>query len=146
VGLSGEQVRSITSEQALRIAAGKPLQPAGPAVGEHERAPHVLLDRVADTLLVATIVTMRGADAAEMLALARLACDVPEEIDDAPVFAAIRKLLDDYEAFSAEHPSERRRLSFLILAATVARTPDVPLPSVSEALDSAARSASARSA
>jgi hypothetical protein len=146
VGLSAEQICSIASEQALRITAGEPLEPSGAAVGERERAPHVLLDRVADTLLVATIATMRGADATEMLALARLACDVPEEIDDAPVFAAIRKLLDDYEAFSAEHPGERRRLSFLILAATVARTPDVPLPVLSEDLDSAARSASARSA
>ena len=30
VGLSAEQIRSIASEQALRIAAGEPLQPAGP--------------------------------------------------------------------------------------------------------------------
>ena len=37
---------------------------------------------------------MRGSDPTEMLALARLACDVPDEIDDAPVFAAIRGLLD----------------------------------------------------
>ena len=63
-----------------------------------------------------------------MLALARLACDVPDEIDDAPVFAAIRALLDGYEAYAAEHPDDRRRITFLILAATVAQTPDVPIP------------------
>jgi uncharacterized protein len=127
-GMSVEQIRSITSEQSLRIAAGEPLEPAGPAVGERERAGHVLLDRVAEFLLLSAIASMRGGDATEMLALARLACDVPDDIDDAPVFAAIRGLLDGYEAYNAEHPEDRRRLTFLILAATVARTPDVPLP------------------
>ena len=34
VGLSGPQVASIASEQALRIANGQPLQAAGPAPGE----------------------------------------------------------------------------------------------------------------
>ena len=128
VGLSPEQMRSITSEQALRIAAGEPLEPAGEAVGERERPPHLLLDRVAEFLLLSAIATMRGGDPAEMLALARLACDVPDEIDDAPLFAAIRGLLDAFDAYSAEHPDDRRRLTTLILAATVARTPEVPIP------------------
>src|SRR5438270_2467052 len=120
VGLTSEQIRSVTSEQALRIAAGEPLEPAGPAVGERERAPHLLLDRVAEFLLLSAISAMRGGDPTEPLALARLACDVPEEIDDAPVFEAIRELLDCYDAYVAEHPDDRRRLTFLILAATVA--------------------------
>jgi predicted TIM-barrel fold metal-dependent hydrolase len=128
VGLSTDQLHSITSGQALRIAAGEPLQPAGPAVGERERAPHLLLDRVSEFLLLAVIGSMRGIDPTEMLALARLACDVPDEIDDAPLFAAIRGLLDAYEEFTAEQPTNRRRLIFLILAITVARTPDVPIP------------------
>jgi predicted TIM-barrel fold metal-dependent hydrolase len=128
-GLSPQQVRSVTAEQSLRIAAGEPLQPCGPAVGERERAPHVLLDRVSEFLLLGTIMTMRQSDAAEeMIALARLACDVPDEIDDAPIFAAIRGLLAAYDEALAENPTDRRRLGFLILAATVARTPDVPLP------------------
>jgi uncharacterized protein len=127
-GLSSDQIRSITSEQALRIASGAPLQPAGPAIGERERAPHLLLDRVAEFLLLSALASMRGGDPTESLALARLACDVPEEIDDAPLFAAIRELLDDFDAYSAEHPNERRRISLLILASTVARTPDVPIP------------------
>ena len=128
-GLSVEQTCSITSEQALRIAAGEPLEPAGPPIGEHDRASHLLLDRVAEFLLVSAIVTFRGGDPSEMLALARLACDVPDGIDDAPVFAAIVNLLDAYEEFFAEHPGDRRGRSLLIMAATVARTPDVPVPS-----------------
>ena len=142
VGLTPEQIRSVTSEQALRIAAGAPLEPAGPAVGERERAPHLLLDRVAEFLLMSAISSMRGGDPTEPLALARLACDVPEEIDDAPVFAAIRDLLDSFDSYVAEHPDDRRRLTFLILAATVARTPEVPIA----AADYAPRSAAGQSA
>jgi hypothetical protein len=128
VGLSADQIRLIGSGQSLHLAAGEPLQPAGPPVGERERAPHILLDRVAEFLLLTAIATFRGYDATEMLALARLGCDVPDEIDDAPVFAAIRKLLDTYEAAEQEQPGARRSRTFLILAATVARTPDVPIP------------------
>jgi hypothetical protein len=129
VGLSAHQIRSITSEQSLRIAAGEPLEPAGPAVGERERASHVLLDRVAEYVMLGAIATMRGGDGGpEMLSLARMACDVPDEIDDAPVFAAIRGLLDTYDEVRTADPSSRRRLTFLILAANVARTPDVPVP------------------
>jgi predicted TIM-barrel fold metal-dependent hydrolase len=141
-GLSSEQIRSITSEQALRIAAAAPLEPVGPAVGERERTPHLLLDRVAAFLLLSAISSMRGGDPTESLALARLACDVPEGIDDAPIFAAIVRLLDLYDEYSEQNPDDRRRLTFLILAVTVARTPDVPLPTS----DSAPRSVEARSA
>jgi predicted TIM-barrel fold metal-dependent hydrolase len=149
VGLSADQIRSITSEQALRIAAGGPLEPAGPAIGERERASHLLLDRVAEFLLLSAIATMRGGDPTETLALGRLACDVPDEIDDAPVFAAILELLDGFDAYSAEHPDDRRRLTPLILAATVARTPEVPIPAPAAELregwgpDSSPRSAAA---
>ena len=148
VGLSPEQIRSIAAGQSLRIAAGEPLHPAGPAVGEHERAPHVLLDRVSEFVMLGAIASMRqGAEAAaEMLALARLACDVPDDIDDAPIFAAIRSLLDAYDEFAIAEPDNRRRLTFLILAATVARTPEVPVPEVTLSPDFAPRSAEARSA
>jgi uncharacterized protein len=131
VGLSADQIRSVASEQALRLATGEPLRPAGPAVGEQERPPHVLLDRVSEFLMLGAIASFRGLEAAnEMLALARLACDVPEEIDDAPVFAAIRHLMDVYEEVSADDPTDRRRNAFLILATSVAQTPEVPIPEV----------------
>ena len=64
----------------------------------------MLLDRVAEFVMLGAIATMRGSEGGpEMLALARLACDVPDEIDDAPVFAAIRGLLDAFDEV------ERRR-------------------------------------
>jgi predicted TIM-barrel fold metal-dependent hydrolase len=132
VGLSAQQIRSVGSEQSLRIAAGESPEPCGSAVGEAERASHSLLDRVGQYLLLASIASMRGADATELVALARLACDVPDEIDDAPVFAGISWLLDRFEDFSANYPEDRRRISFLILACTVARTPDVPIPPLAD--------------
>jgi hypothetical protein len=127
-GLTPEQVRLLASEQSLQIAAGEPLRPGGPAVGERERASHHLLDRLSEFLLLGTIMTFRGGDGTEMLALARLACEVPDEIDDAPVFAAIRGLLDIYDELTEAEPDNRRRLAFLMLAITVANTPDVPVP------------------
>jgi hypothetical protein len=146
-GMSPEQIRSVTSQQSLRLAVGEDPVPAGEAVGEREQAPHVLLDRVAEFLLIAAIASMRGGDAGELIALARLGCDVPDDIDDAPIFEAIRTLLDGYDAYVSEHPDDRRRLTFLILACTVARTPDVPLPGPdSLSPDSGARSAAARPA
>ncbi len=130
-GLSGDQIRCIASEQALRIAERQPLIQAGPAVGERERPPHALLDRVSEFLMLGAIATMRGGDGGpEMLALARLACDVPEEIDDAPTFAAIRRLIDLHDEMTAAEPGNRRRIAPLILAATVARTPEVPIPAL----------------
>jgi len=128
VGLSPEQIRCITSQQAMRIARREPLEFVGEAVGERERPSHLLLDRVSEFVLLGAIATMRGGDGNEMLALARLACDVPEEIDDAPVFQAIRALLDTHDQMAATDPTDRRRLAFLVLAATAARTPEVPVP------------------
>ena len=144
VSLSVDQIRSIGSEQSLRIAAGEPLVPAGPAVGERDRASHLLLDRVSEYIMLGAIATMRGAEGGpEMLALARMACDVPDGIDDAPVFETVRGLLDTFDEVSMAEPDNRRRLVFLILAASVARTPDVPVPAIDEGY-SAPRSAAAR--
>ncbi len=130
VGLSSAQIRSIASGQSLRLAAGEGVAPVGPPAGERERSAHVLLDRVAEFLMLGAIATMRGGDGTEMLALARLACDVPDELDDAPVFAAIRSLIDAHDDYAATAPDDRRRMAFLILAVTAARTPDVPVPAM----------------
>ena len=71
---------------------------------------HLLLDRVAELLQIGDdAASFRGGDGSEMLALARLACDVPDEIDDAPVFAAMRRLLDTYARLSAADPRTARR-------------------------------------
>ena len=128
-GLSEAQIRSITSEQSLRIADGEPLVPAGPAVGERERAPHVLLDRVAQFLMLARDLghARRRSD--------RDARPGPPGLRRARATSTTRRSSPPSSSCSTAmrrtpppHPDDRRRLTFLILAATLARTPEVPLP------------------
>jgi len=130
VGLAPAQIRVIASQQSLRLAAREPLIDGGPAVGEHEQRQHLLLDRLAELLQMAAQLSFRGAPeaGAEMLALARQACAVPDGIADAPVFAAIERLLDSYERLAQEAPEDHGLRSLLTLAAAVAKTPDVPVP------------------
>jgi hypothetical protein len=130
-GLSAEQVRVFAGGQSQRIAAGDPLAVAGRAPGEAERAEHLLLERVAELTQMALYVRFRGGDSTEMLALARLGLDVPDSIDDAPVFSVLRWLFDSFdEAALAADPGDRGPMQLLILAAAVARTPDIPLPAI----------------
>jgi uncharacterized protein len=128
-GWTPEQVRLFASGQSERIAAGDPLAVSGPAKGETERAEHLLLDRAAELLQIGLYMRFRGGDGDEILSLARLACEVPDSIDDAPVFSVVRKLLNSFDEAAAQTtPEDREPLRLLILAAVVARTPDVPLP------------------
>jgi predicted TIM-barrel fold metal-dependent hydrolase len=127
-GLSPEQVALIAAGQSLQLAGGEPLAVSGPAIGERERASHLLLDRVANYLQIGVLLEFRTGDGSEMVALAELACEVPDEVDDAPVFAAIRELLGAYTLARAADPDDRSARSLLHLAAAVAMTPDVPIP------------------
>ena len=146
VGLTSEQIKSVASGQSLRMAAGEPLQAVGPAVGEHERAPHVLLDRVSEFLLLGAIATMRGTPeaATEMLALGAARLRRPGRHRRRPDLRGDRLAARQLRGGRGRRAPNRRRLVFLILAATVARTPEVPVPAISS--DSVARSAGARSA
>jgi predicted TIM-barrel fold metal-dependent hydrolase len=130
-GLSTEQIRLICAGQSLRIAAREPLAVAGPAIGERQRAPRTLLERVVTFTTIGALSLMRGdpdGRGHEQLALARLACNVPDGIDDAPVFAAVAGMLDAFLEVEAEDPEARAPRMLLMLATSVSRTPDVPLP------------------
>ncbi len=127
-GMTAEQVALIAAGQSLQLASGDALAVSGPAVGEREQASHLLLERVANYLQVGVLLEFRTGDGSEMVALAELACNVPCEVDDAPVFAAIRKLLSIYAVARAAAPEDRAPRSLLQLAAAVAMSPDVPIP------------------
>ena len=132
-GLSAEQIRLIAAGQARHIAAAEPLAPAGPAIGERQRPPRVLLERVVTFTTLGALALLRGdpdGRGREQLALARLACAVPDELDDAPVFAAVDGLLAAYETHAAEDPDGRLPRALLMLAGSVGRAPDVPLPAL----------------
>jgi hypothetical protein len=130
-GLSPEQIRLVFGGQSRRIAARRPLQSGGPAVGERDRPARVLLERVATFTILGALAMLRGdpdGRGAEQLALARLACNVPEDLPEAPVFDAVLGLLDAHAELSALDPGSRRPRVLLMLASSVARSPDVPLP------------------
>jgi hypothetical protein len=71
-----------------------------------------------------------GADGDEALQLARLACDVERGTKAAATCASVLSLLDIYDEVRAQYPDAPARLglAFVIVAAVVAQTPDVALP------------------
>ena len=130
-GLSGDQIRCVMAGQSQRIARRDALADAGGPVGERERPARVLLERVVTFTTLGALAMVRGdhdGRGREQLALARLACNVPAGYADAPVFAAVARLLDRFAELADAEPDARRPRTLLMLATAVARTPDVPLP------------------
>jgi predicted TIM-barrel fold metal-dependent hydrolase len=129
-GVSARGLRSIAGGQLDRILEGADPEPAGrPPVPSEPLDP--LLERTVSHLNQAIGRSFDRGDPEEPLALARLACAVGEDGPHAELFAAVLELLDLYEQHLAPPPpgvrfSEAIRL--LLMATTIARTPDVPLP------------------
>ena len=130
-GLGPEALRSIAGEQMARLLEGEPGADAGPPPRD-VRALNPLLERVVTHLVVAMGRAFAHTDPEEAVALARLACAVGADAEDAPVFAAVLELLDHYDATRDEPPADGRPYPpagrFIVTALAVARTPDVPLP------------------
>jgi hypothetical protein len=74
--------------------------------------------------------TGQGAD--EYLELARLACQLPGEHDDAAIAASVLELLDRYERYRATGPRQNGPrppgIHLIFVAAAIARMPELPLP------------------
>ena len=91
-----------------------------------------LLDRVHTFLTAALGQGFAGVEPAEMLALATLACDVGDDAPQAGVCHWIVTLIEQRASYTLGGPERPPRfapgLPLLVLAATLARTPDVPLP------------------
>jgi len=80
VGLSPAQAKSIAGAQLERVVAGEDLIDAGPAPGTDGLGPRVLgFERAISYLTGAVMFGFRGGDPTEVLALARLACQVQGE-------------------------------------------------------------------
>jgi predicted TIM-barrel fold metal-dependent hydrolase len=133
-GLDDEQLRLVMGGQLARLLAGESLLDGGsPPAHATSIAIDVLLDRVATFLIGMFAQVVRGVPGDELLALARLACEVPA---DAPQAAHCRTILGLIELFehhtAAVAASPARRIPsgmhLLVLALNVARTPDVPVP------------------
>jgi len=130
-GLGPAALRSIAGEQMERLLAGEPGADAGPPPRD-VRALNPLLERVVSHLVTAMGRAFARTDPDEAVALARLACAVGDDAQDAPVFAAVLELLDHYAAHRDVPPPDDRPFPpagrFIVTALAVARTPDVPLP------------------
>ena len=135
VGLSAEQVTTVMGDQLDRLLAGKKPIDTGPAPGPPDIATDLILDRVFAYLIVGLGRLIAGAPADEMVALARLGCTVDDQAPQAPVCRAMAALIDLGEQMASAStdlttPSPQRlaALGPLLLAATLAATPRVPVP------------------
>ena len=133
-GVGPEQVRAVAGGQLERLLAGQEPADLGPAPGGADVLPgDALLARVHTFLVGAFTRMVRGLDADEPLALARLACDVPADLPNSKVFRSVLALLD---RVTPSGLPEEAALPFapgshlVMCALTVARTPDVPVPDV----------------
>jgi len=130
-GLSAAQLRGVAGGTLARVLDGGEPDDLGPPPGPPRAPLDPLLERAISHLTSAFARIVGSADAAEPVALARLACAVGEEPPLAGVFAAVLEQLDRYEADLAPPPPGARfpvALRHVVHALVIARTPDVPLP------------------
>ena len=130
-GLDDERIRLVLGGQLARLLAGEEPRDAGPPGGKPAVAVDVLLDRVATFLVGAFAQEVRGGSGAELLSLARLACEVPADAPQADHCRVIVELLDAYDGLAGTPAPGRvipAGLYLVVLALNVARTPDVPVP------------------
>jgi predicted TIM-barrel fold metal-dependent hydrolase len=152
-GLSEEQVREIAAGQLERILAGDEPLDLGPPPGDGRLAGDLLLERVHTYLITATGRMMIRDKAPDYLGLARLACDMGDDAPQAPVCKSILALLDGIEDYVAKMPEPSRvptdaaaprppfpGVGLAVVAATIALTPDVPLPELPEPVEVGERS------
>jgi hypothetical protein len=131
-GLDDKALRSIAGEQTERIVFGEDPVWIGPAPGQPSQPQDILLERVVTHLTSAIGRMFGGGDPDEPLALARLACAVGDDGPHADVCAAVLEQLDLFREYLAPPPPGRPipvAGRFVVGALTIARTPDVPLPS-----------------
>lgn len=137
-GYDAAQLRGMSCGQLERVIAWEDLLDLGAAPAGEPGPRDVLLDRVADHLLgalqraIGAIVRgLSTGEDEEPLALARLACAVPEDAEQAPVSRSILALLDRLDDYRRVPADERLRFSdlhFVVCALAIARTPSVPVP------------------
>jgi hypothetical protein len=129
VGLSPDALRGVLGARLAERA--QPLD-LGPPPGEASLSRDPLMERVYSFLLSAIGQGFAGVDPNETLALAELACHVREGDPHAPIYRAILALLEARASYDPTGDGRPKRfaagLHLIIVAAALARTPDVPVP------------------
>jgi hypothetical protein len=125
-------VRGVLGAQARRLVEREDPLDLGPAPGTESLSRDPLLERVYAFLLSGIGQMFAGVDPKETLALAALACDVGPGEPHGPIYDAILSLLEaraNYDPTGDGRPSRfSPGIHLVIVAAALARTPDVPLP------------------
>ncbi|MFN2617817.1 MAG: amidohydrolase family protein [Thermoleophilaceae bacterium] len=145
-GLSPEQIRGVCGKQLQRLLDGDEPLDAGPAPGPGSLSRDPLLDRVYAFLVSAIGQMFNGVEPSETLDLARLACEVGDDAPQAAVCRRVIALLEQREQYVPGSDGRPARfapgLHFVVVAAGLARTPDVALPPEPVPADVAERSRS----
>ncbi len=134
IGLDADQVRGVLGGQAARLIAGEDLLDLGPAPGPDRIPRDPLLDRVHSCLLAALGQMFNGIEPTESLALATLACEVGDEDPRAEVCRSILGLIEERRGYTPPPGGDGRPerfapgLHYIVVAAGLARTPDVAMP------------------
>jgi predicted TIM-barrel fold metal-dependent hydrolase len=132
VGLSPDALRGVLGVQARRLADREAPLELGPAPGEGALSRDPLMERVYSFLLSAIGQGFAGVDPQETLALAELACHVRDGDPHAPIYQAVLALLEARRSYDPTGDGRPSRfapgLHLIIVAAALARTPDVPVP------------------
>ena len=135
VGLSPDQIRSVMGGQLARLLAGEEPADLGPPPGADRLGRDPLLERVHTFLLTSVGQAFRGIEPAETLALATLACDVGADAPQAKLCEWIVAVIEERADYLPGGPERPARfapgLPLMVLATTLARTPDVPVPDLS---------------
>jgi len=143
-GLDTDQVRSVAGGQLDRLLAHEEPLDAGPPPGAGSLSREPLLDRVHSLLVTSIGQMLGGLPADEMLALAALACEVGDDAPQARVCSSILSLLEERRRYRSPGDDGRPArfapgIHLVVVAAGLARTPDVPLPPDPVAVDVAER-------
>ena len=138
VGLTPTQVVSVAGGQLERILAGDDPANLGPAPGPAPPRPP-LLDRVFTLLVGALARMLEGRPSADLVQLARLACETDDdESREAPVLREVAELLDRQQRYAQTTELDGRRAAgfhLVLTATTVAATPRAPLATARDISD-----------
>jgi hypothetical protein len=110
VGLPAEVLGEIAGTQLSRVVRGEEPRDLGPAPGPPRGLETVAAPRVVQHLTGAVSRTMGGADPTEPLALARLACHVPDDDPERPLLSLVETMIATAEAALPGLPGSLRRV------------------------------------
>jgi hypothetical protein len=136
-GLTAEQLEAVCGAQLERLLADDDPLDLGPAPGTPQLQSDLILERVYLYLMAGLARLIVGAPAEDVIGLARLSCKVDEDSPQAETCGTIAGLIDFQLQSAAEMspahlatPSTQRLmlLAPLLLGATLAATPSVPVP------------------